>query len=348
VDKRVIFAVAGSGKTSAIIDSISEDSRCLIVTYTDNNTEQLKNRIVSKFGCIPSGVRVYSYFTFLYSFCYRPICGYEVKTKGINFDYPLPRSAQFSKKDKREHYYDRNSRLFANRIAKLLVEFSVMPMVTARIEQFFDCVFIDEVQDFAGNDFNFLCELGKLRTNVLLVGDFFQHTFKTSIDQNVQKNLHDSFDKYCVKLNNAGFTIDLDSLSHSYRCSPSVCSFVEDNLGIKIGSHKNNVVQVRRLDCSDEISEIYQDDSVIKLFFQTSHTYTGYVENWGKTKGLDNYNDVCVALNPKTHKAFMRGTLSTLAPLTKNKLYVACTRANGNLYFVEEKMLIQFKKQLKS
>jgi|TARA_R110001606_G_scaffold11354_2_gene49034 DNA helicase-2/ATP-dependent DNA helicase PcrA len=347
MDKRVIFAVAGAGKTSTIIDSINEDSRCLIVTYTDNNTEQLKNRIISKFGGIPSRVRVYSYFTFLYSFCYRPICGYKVKTKGINFDYPLPASARFAKKDKLEHYLDSNRRLFANRIAKLLVDFDVIPEVTERIEQFFDHVFIDEVQDFAGNDFNFLCELGKLNTNVLLVGDFYQHTFKTSIDQNIQKNLHNSFDEYCAKLKKSGFTIDLDSLSHSYRCSPSVCSFVEDNLGIKIGSHKDNEVQVRRLDCPDEIAEVYLDDSVIKLFFQTSNTYTGNVENWGKTKGLDHYNDVCVALNPTSYKAFMQGKLSSLAPLTRNKLYVACTRANGNLYFVEQKMLIQFKKQVR-
>ena len=69
MDKRVVFAVAGSGKTSSIIELVEEGSRFLILTYTDNNTRHLKNRIVQKLGRIPSGVRVYSYFTFLYSFC---------------------------------------------------------------------------------------------------------------------------------------------------------------------------------------------------------------------------------------------------------------------------------------
>ncbi|MDH4263447.1 MAG: UvrD-helicase domain-containing protein, partial [Spirochaetia bacterium] len=88
MDKRVVFAVAGSGKTTNIINRINKDSRCLIITYTDNNAKQLKFRIIAKFGEIPKGVRVYTYFTFLYSFCFRPICGYEANIKGINFTYP--------------------------------------------------------------------------------------------------------------------------------------------------------------------------------------------------------------------------------------------------------------------
>lgn len=168
MDKRVVFAVAGSGKTSSIIDRVEEDSRCLIVTYTDNNTKHLRNRIIQKLGKLPAGVRVYSYFTFLYSFCYRPLCGYELKTKGINFNYPLPMNSQRSAKDTRKHYFDKSDRLFASRIAKLLIEFGVVPEVIERIETFFDLVCIDEVQDFAANDFNFICALAKVNVGCFL------------------------------------------------------------------------------------------------------------------------------------------------------------------------------------
>ncbi len=181
MDKRVVFAVAGAGKTSLIINTVTMDSRCLIITYTDNNTAQLQSRIIKKLGCIPSGVRVYSYFSFLYAFCYRPILGYGLKTKGINFDYPLPQYAQFSKMEKREHYIDKNGRVFSNRISKLLINSKVIPKVLERIVKFFDSVYIDEIQDLSGNDFNFVCELAKLNSTVNLVGDFYQHTFKTSI-----------------------------------------------------------------------------------------------------------------------------------------------------------------------
>jgi superfamily I DNA/RNA helicase len=344
MDKRVVFAVAGSGKTSSIIDLLANDSRCLLVTYTDNNTRHLKNRIIQKFGKIPEGIRIYSYFTFLYSFCFRPIYGYEIKTKGINFDYPLPTYAQRSRKDSNEHYIDKGNRLFSNRIAKLLIECGGVPEVTQRIEKFFDLVCIDEVQDFAANDFNFLCELVKSNVNMRLVGDFYQHTFDTSRDGNTQKSLHECFDKYCNKLEKAGFVIDLKSLSNSHRCSPSVCSFVSENLGIAIQSHRQDAVQVELLKDKQIIKDVYIDDSIVKLFFQKSNTYIGNAANWGNTKGLDHFNDVCVVLNPTSFKAYEEGKLAQLNPTTRNKFYVACTRARGSLYFIPEAELKEYRR----
>lgn len=344
MDKRVVFAVAGSGKTSSIINQLTNDSRCLIVTYTDNNTRHLKSRVIQKFGKLPDGVRIFSYFSFLYSFCFRPICGYEVKTKGVNFNYPLPQYAQRTKKDTKEHYIDKSDRLFSNRIAKLLIEFGVVPEIIQRLEQFFDLVCIDEVQDFAANDFNFLCALAKVNVEMRLVGDFYQHTFDTSRDGNTQKSLHDCFVKYCKKLEKSGFTIDLESLSNSYRCSPSVCSFVAENLGIAIQSHREDIVRVEFVSECYEIHEIYNNGSIVKLFFQKSNTYSGNTANWGNTKGLDHFQDVCVVLNPKTFKAYKEGTLEELSPTTKNKFYVACTRAKGNLYFISEVQLKKYKR----
>jgi len=344
MDKRVVFAVAGSGKTSSIIDRVNNDSRCLIITYTDNNTRHLKNRIIQKIGHLPEGVRVYSYFTFLYSFCYRPLCGYENKTKGISFN-AIPQYAQRTRKNTLEHYFDKSDRLFFSRIAKLLIEFDIVSEVIQRIEQFFDLVCIDEVQDFAANDFNFICKLANTNVEMQLVGDFYQHTFDTSRDGNTQKNLHACFDKYCTQLANAGFRVDLESLSHSYRCSPSVCSFIKDSLAIEIQSHREDEVEVSLVTDDQEIQHLYLNDSIVKLFYQKSSAYSGNTENWGNTKGLDHYQDVCVVLNPKTLKAFESKQLSQLPPTTKNKLYVACTRAKGKLYFVPEKSLQKYKQQ---
>ena len=310
----------------------------------DNNTRHLKNRIIRKLGEIPKGVRIYSYFTFLYSFCYRPLCGYALKTKGINFNYPLPNYAQRTKKDTREHYIDRNNRLYASRISKLLIEFDITDQVVDRIEQFFDLVCIDEVQDFAANDFNFLCKLAKTNSELILVGDFYQHTFDTSKDGNTQKSLHESFQEYCKKLAEVGFRIDLESLSHSYRCSPSICQFVESNLGIEIKSHRADEVIISFVNDTNEIDQVFFNSAIVKLFFRESNTYPGNTENWGSTKGLDHFQDVCVVLNPTTLKAYDSGNLADLAPTTKNKLYVACTRAKGNLYFISELALKKYKK----
>lgn len=48
MDKRVIFAVAGSGKTTYIVDSLSRDKRSLIVTYTVGNYNNLCCKISEK------------------------------------------------------------------------------------------------------------------------------------------------------------------------------------------------------------------------------------------------------------------------------------------------------------
>lgn len=345
MDKRVVFAVAGSGKTSSIIDRIDDGSRCLIITYTDNNLRNLKSRIIKKFGRVPKGVRIYSYFTFLYSFCFRPLCGYEIKTKGINFNNSLPKYAQRTKKNTGAHYIDKNNRLFSSRIAKLLIEFGVVPDVMERIQNFFDLVCVDEVQDFAANDFNFFCELANTKAEMLLVGDFYQHTFDTSRDGNTQKSLYDCFEKYCKKLEKSGFVIDLEALSHSYRCSPSICSFIQSELGIQIQSHREHKVEVQFVSDSVEVERIFSDDSIVKLFYQKSSAYCGNAENWGNTKGMDNFQDVCVVLNPATLKVFNSGGLAQLPSTTKNKLYVACTRANGNLHFIAEEKLKKYKKK---
>ena len=50
--------------------------------------------------------------------------------------------------------------------------------------------------------------------------------------------------------------------------------------------------------------------------------------------------DVCVLLNKATSKRMSSGTLSELAQLTKNKLYVAITRAKGNVYIFDLSFLL--------
>ena len=87
MDKRVIFAVAGSGKTTYIINSLKKDERVLIVTYTLGNYNNLLNKIANMFnGELPANIEVMTYFTFLYRFCYKPFLADEIKAKGITYE----------------------------------------------------------------------------------------------------------------------------------------------------------------------------------------------------------------------------------------------------------------------
>ena len=85
MDKQVIFAVAGSGKTTHIINNLNLNNRFLIITYTNNNVHNLRTGILRKFGFFPENIKLYSYYSFLYNFCCKPFLDLEFRTKGINF-----------------------------------------------------------------------------------------------------------------------------------------------------------------------------------------------------------------------------------------------------------------------
>jgi DNA helicase-2/ATP-dependent DNA helicase PcrA len=331
MDKKVIFAVAGSGKTRSVLNSLDLEQRALVITYTNNNLANLKNGVLKKWDYIPSNIKVTSYFTFLYSFCYRPFLFNTIKAKGINWD---PNPNLFAKNDAR--FIDGNRRLYSNRIAKLIEEKGALQDVNNRLLKYFDTLYIDEVQDFAGNDFNFLKGISGTNIGMLLVGDFYQHTFDTSRDRRVNESLHEDYSKYRKCFEDMGFTIDIQSLDKSHRCSPTVCEFISKNIGIQIESHRFDDTKVELIENQVYFSEILNDESVVKLFYREHYKHDCYSRNWGDCKGEDKYNHVCVVLNKKSFDNFKQGKLGELPAQTRNKLYVACSRAKGNLYLAPE------------
>ena len=86
-NKRLIHAVAGSGKTTKIIESINPQKRNLILTYTEMNQNTIREKLIDKFGFIPESTFIFGVFEFLYSFCLVPYLG--KRPKGINFDMSL-------------------------------------------------------------------------------------------------------------------------------------------------------------------------------------------------------------------------------------------------------------------
>ena len=187
MDKRVIFAVAGSGKTTFIINSLSLESNSLIVTFTNNNLHSLKTRIIDKFGYLPNNIKIFSYYSFLHSFCYKPFLSNKFNSKGINY---TTQPNIYLKQTDIKYYLDKKGRLYSSRISKLLISENILGELNNRLSKYFDDLYIDEVQDFAGNDFNLLKSIAKANLKILFVGDFYQHTFDTSRDGIVNKNLH--------------------------------------------------------------------------------------------------------------------------------------------------------------
>jgi DNA helicase II / ATP-dependent DNA helicase PcrA len=342
MDKSVIFAVAGSGKTSCLVASLNEMERAIIVTYTDSNHDNLRNKIVERFGYFPANITLYTYFRFLHCFCYRPFLRSAKDTKGLTFKLP-PTFPQYKLTDDRR-YVSSGRRLYANRLAKFIEQFNLIGAVIARMEKYFDVFLVDEVQDFAGHDFNFLMEISAAHLNVTLVGDFFQHTFDTSRDGNVNANLHTDYDAYVAKFEAAKLRVDSDSLKRSRRCSKTVCDFITDKIGISIEAYDARESIVKFEDDPAAVLALYEDPRTIKLFYKEHHKYACHSQNWGASKGVDRYQDVCVVLNSANVKALHTESLRNINTATRNKLYVACSRARGNLTFVPEYLLKGYKR----
>ena len=338
MDKRVVFAVAGSGKTTMIINHLDITKRSLIITYTRNNYQNLREGILKKWGYIPENIKIFTYFSFVHSFCYKPFLSYTFKTKGLNYNPNLNRFAKGNKQ-----YIDQYNRLYSNRITKFITNNGVISLIIERLEKYFDSMYIDEVQDFGGNDFNFLKNIIPSNINMLFVGDFYQHTFDTSRDGAVNKNLHKNLDSYLKEFEQLGVLVDTESLIKSYRCCPKVCDFVSENLLIPIESHNQEGTDILYINSKEEAHKIFNENSIVKLFYREHYKYNCYSRNWGDCKGEDKYENVCVVLNKTTDLLYRKNKLNKLATMSKNKLYVAITRTRRQLYFIPYNLIDEFK-----
>lgn len=336
MDKRVIFATAGAGKTTFIIDKLNKFERALIITYTNTNYNNLLKKILIKFnGELPKNIVLMTYFNFLFRFCYKPFLSEKYKVNGITFE---PNLNNYISQSSRQYYINKSKLLYSNRISLLLEKEQLLDEIRSRIKTYFDVFFIDEVQDIAGRDFTFLEHLSSIEMNMLFVGDFYQHTFDTSRDGNVNNNLYTSKLNYEQRFSKLGILVDNENLKNSWRCSMNICEYIKEKIRIDIKSNRteddNTILEYVKN--SNRIKEILNDKCIIKLHYMNSSKFGNDHKNWGETKGEDNYQDVCVLLNKKTAKQLKLNALDDLPQSTKNKLYVAITRARGNVYFIEE------------
>lgn len=341
MDKCLILAVAGSGKTTFLIDRLNQNQRFLIVTYTRNNYKHIRHSILKKFGFFPENIKVLSFFHFLYSFCFKPFCGLGFKSKGICFDNPEDWTRYHYGEE--VFYKTKEGRMYANRLS-LYCNLFCADNIKNRLDKYYDYFFIDEVQDIAGRDFNLLLSIIPNKCNTIFVGDFYQHTFDTSNDGVVNNNLYKFYNKYLKQWKDVGVTVDNSSLSRTHRCSSEICAFIR-NMGILIESTGEAQGHVVVLEKEQDVDPIVKNDQIPKLFLEKSYSYKCASINWGASKGIDSFNDVCVVLNKNTQLLFQKGKLVDLNPRTKNKLYVACTRPHRHLYIASYVFLEKYKKE---
>lgn len=329
--KKIILSVAGSGKTTFVVNCLDLTKRYIVLTYTNANYDNLRKKIITKFdGVIPKNIFIYNFDYFLYNILFKGIyADLFPEIKGIEFDQNKINSYA---KQGTDDYWKNKYMIYSARLSYYLLQNK--SALLERIEAITDYLIIDEVQDVGSRDFDLIMTLSKSTINLLYVGDFYQHTYQTSADHNYRKSLFYNYSDYIKELKKYGFEVELDILNNSYRCSKSVCEFVKNKLRIPISSHRNDETDIAEIADIETIKDVWYNNDIVKLHYQKASEYSGNHRNWGDVKGEDKFNDVCIILNKNTYDHFKNNCLSDLNPITKAKLYVAITRAKGKVFLV--------------
>lgn len=358
--KRVILAVAGAGKTYHICHEIDPTKRNLILAFTHENIHNIQKELCDAHGGVPELTTISTFDSFIYrqlvlpyepsiaeyfghpKFVSRGICTIDpppmrIPEKG-NRMIPNP---HYFKKNKLAHYCTSGRQYYCATLSELALQVkhnreSLIKRAAERLNLFYDCVLIDEFQDFREYDYDLIIALAERLNDIILVGDFYQHSVSATNNTGKpfkKKSNNISYDNFVAELNSAGFEVDLTTLDKSRRCSIEVCQYVSKKLGINIVSYGNNEGTIIWAD--ENPNEILEDQRIIKLVYKDAARYSFRAMNWSYSKG-DTVDVACVILTDNFEN-LADNSFSTkgISCSTLNRLYVAMTRSRGNLYLIK-------------
>lgn len=340
-NSRIILASAGSGKTTAIIDDAcgSPSSRAAIITYTINNTFEIRAKTYERVGSIPPNVTISTWYAFLLRHFVRPYqnCLHSRRVSQICF--VEGRSAPYSNAtDIKTHYFGSSGRIYSDKVSKfacaVIEKTGGLPL--ERFEQIFDRVYIDESQDLAGHDLELIELLMRWPIPMTLVGDHRQATFSTNQAAKNKKyaraKVVDRFEKW----RKAGLC-DLEYQYHSYRCTQGICDFADQlhpslpktNSLNKIVTGHDGVFAVPKSQVFKYIGAFHPQ---ALRYNRTFKDVPGTPINFGSAKGMT-FDRTLIFPHNRLERFLMTGDLND-AGAEIAKIYVATTRARQSAAFV--------------
>lgn len=360
MDKQIILAVAGAGKTYHICHSIDPTKKNLILAYTNENIHNIENELYDAHKGVPELTTVMTFDSFVYRHL---ICPYEPSiaehfscpafiSSGICTIDPPPKqitnargrkvaNPKYVTKDKLRHYITNQGQYYCATLSELVLQVkkgrdSLVKRATARLNLFYDYVLIDEFQDFREHDYELIMALAKRLNCVMLVGDYHQHSVSATNNSGKpfkKKNGDVGYSEFISELQSAGFKVDTATLDKSRRCSAEVCDYVSKKLGISISSHDEHEGSVIWVDAL--ATEILDNGQIVKLVFKEADKYSFQALNWSYSKG-DTVDAACVILTDRFDQLDNENfSIQGIPVSTINKLYVAMTRSRGDLYLMK-------------
>ena len=368
--RKLLLACAGAGKSTRIVkealDISNSGGKVLILTYTRSNQAELIREICRANRCHPRNIEVKGWFTFLLEDMIRPYqsCVVPKRISGIFFnesgDPHLikkgPRAVrilgrkekEFGKYNPAHFTTDNENRAYTHYIAKLATHIHQESngKAASRLADIYDAIFIDEVQDLTGWDFDVMCALAKTGIPAFTcVGDFRQTIYDTSSTTKKPQTV----DEKLYSFRRMGFTPE--PISTSWRCIQSICSLADrvhlgnEHYTLTVSKVHDvpadyaehvGIFAVRKSRVENYISRY--SPTILRLNRNTEiNLCEGHkVFNFGKSKGLS-FDRVLIVPTPDQIK-FLHGDTTAFCKAKteepRNKLYVAITRARYSVAFL--------------
>lgn len=338
-----IIAAAGAGKTRRIVrEALKSSERAALVTFTLENVEHIRREIYKEAGAIPPNVEVWPWFTFLIHELARPyqtaICTNRIDGLTLVND----RSARYVREDKDpiRFYFADGRNIYSDKLARFACVCNERTggRVIRRLEERFDHIYIDEVQDLAGYDLDVLRLLLGAKTKLTVVGDHRQATLTTN---NASRNKGYARSQIVRKLEEwkQEGLLDIDYATDTYRSNQVIATFADTLFPDQPTTTSRNEL-------------VTGHDGVFSIGFAE---VTAYVEkygpqalrldkrtdcaglaamNYGVSKGRT-FDRVLIFLHKGGAKWIASGDFKHIAAATtKTKMYVGFTRARHSLTFV--------------
>lgn len=360
----LLIAAAGAGKTTYIVkEALKSEKKVLITTFTTENETEIKKKIIKEKGFIPENIVVQTWFSFLLEYGVRPYQGcvdermfeYEVKglllvsqKSGVKYSFQ-GKSVSFNEKEEFfKHYFTKDHKIFSDKIAKFVYRVCKKSKgaVIHRLEKIYSTVYIDEVQDLAGYDLEFIKILMESSSNIVLVGDPRQVTYYTHWETKNSNYRNGKIEQYlnerCPK--KLKIKIDKETLNKSHRNNQQICDF--SSL-----LYQNNFPKAEPCSCpechSSQIDHqgifLVRKTDVVKYLEKYASVQLTWDKrnkdylndkpffNMGISKGKT-FNRVLI-FPTRDMAAWLSDSSNKLKDETKAKLYVAITRARYSVAF---------------
>ncbi len=337
----IIIAAAGGGKTTRIVKRAlaNESMRSALLTYTQNNVREIEKTIYGLNASIPPHIEVWSWFSFLLRELARPYqrALHDRRIDGIH--WIEGRSDPYANHaDVARFYFSGKKLIYSDKLARFICECNKASAgaVIRRLEQRFDCIYIDEIQDMAGYDIDLIELILHSKVKLTLVGDHRQATFRTN---NASKNsayagirIIDKFREW--------HKANLGTLSHdqeTYRCHQAIADLADAFFPQEPRTVSRNdattghdgVFAIQSGSLHDYMNR-YRPQ-LLRLDKRTS--CEGYeAMNYGESKGLT-FDRVLIFPHKKGKKWLSSGDFGHVVD-SAAKMYVGITRARYSVAFV--------------